>query len=65
MKTAKITLVLEDHRIKLLEKDHFKVKKVTNSIEWKIWQFLSEDKVKQILSDRKDVNIQIIEPDFS
>lgn len=65
MKTTKIMLTLEDHRIKQLEKDHFKVRKITNSIEWKIWQFLSEYEVQQILSNRKDVDIQIVEPNFA
>ena len=65
MKTTKITLTLEDHRIRGLEKDHFRVKKVTNSIEWRIWQYLSFDDVQQILTNRKDVDIILVEANFS
>ena len=64
MKTTKIMLTLEDHRIKGFEKEHFRIKKITNSIEWKIWQYLSETEVHDILSNRKDVEIIIIEANF-
>ena len=56
----KITLIVEDQRMR---GGSFKVAKITNSVEWSIWQILSVDEINAILE--RGITVQIVEPKFN
>lgn len=61
MKEKKIKIILEDLRHINGITHSFKVKKITNSIEFKINEYLNENQVDDLIKYNADTTIEIVE----
>lgn len=62
MNQPKIKLILIDLRNTYPDqKNPFRVKSITNTIDFKVNDYLTTDTVKNLLETRKDIEIKLIE----
>ena len=61
MRETKIILTMVDLRTQYPDqRNPFRVRSVTNTIEFKVNDYLTVDQVQDLLSNRKDIDIKLI-----